>query len=359
LLAGVGRIAVDSDSMGKDGDQAGYFGGGVKIPFSDFAMVRIDLRDSLSSTRDGGPQPHHFEALLGLSVNLFGSHRDSDDDGIINLDDDCPRTPGPKPTGCPAGDSDKDGFADDVDKCPTEPGVAPDGCPVRDSDGDGFMDPDDACPTEPGVAPSGCPIRDTDGDGFLDPDDKCPTEAGVAPDGCPIRDTDGDGIMDPNDKCVNEPETDNGFEDDDGCPDELPEAIKKFSGVIEGIEFDVGKATIRPGSRPVLDGAIKVLKDYPSLRLAITGHTDNRGTQELNTTLSQDRAAAVRQYMVDQGIPEDRLESKGLGPDMPIADNKTEAGRQKNRRIEFAVIKGGHAPKAAPEAAEPPADAAE
>jgi OOP family OmpA-OmpF porin len=85
------------------------------------------------------------------------------------------------------------------------------------------------------VAPDGCPAKDTDGDGFLDPDDKCPEEKGVAPDGCPDQDPDQDGILGDKDKCPKEPETKNGYQDEDGGPDEVPEEVKKFTGVIQGI----------------------------------------------------------------------------------------------------------------------------
>ncbi len=231
-LVGLGRIGAKTDNMGDDGDPSFHFGLGVKAAITKMFMVRLDGRDNVTSanplSRDGaGDDAHHLELLLGLSLTLGRSDEK------------------PQPKAEPIKDTDGDGFMDPDDKCPTEPGVAPDGCPVKDTDGDGFIDPDDKCPTEAGVAPDGCPVKDTDGDGFMDPDDKCPTEPGVAPDGCPVKDTDGDGIMDPDDKCPKEPETKNGFEDEDGCPDELPEAVKKFTGVIKGIEFDKNKATIR------------------------------------------------------------------------------------------------------------------
>jgi outer membrane protein OmpA-like peptidoglycan-associated protein len=161
---------------------------------------------------------------------------------------------------------------------------------------------------------------------------------GVKPDGCPIRDKDGDGIFDDKDKCISEPETKNGFEDSDGCPDTLPEKIKKFTGVVEGIYFDQGKATIRKQSTAVLDGAVKVLKEFPSISMEISGHTSSEGDKAFNDKLSQERADAVKQWLVDKGIPSERIKSRGVGPSEPIADNKTAAGRAKNRRIEFKVL---------------------
>jgi OOP family OmpA-OmpF porin len=244
--------------------------------------------------------------------------------------------PGLLPDGCPIRDADADGFPDAKDKCPQEAGVAPDGCPIRDADGDGVLDDKDECREVPGVAPTGCP--DTDKDGILDRDDKCLDEPGVAPDGCP-PDSDGDGFIDSKDKCPNEPETKNGFEDDDGCPDEIPVAVKKFTGVIKGIEFDNGKATIRSISKATLDESAGILNQYPSLKVQIVGHTDNVGKREFNINLSAKRAESVKAYLVDRGVAPDRILTRGEGPDSPIADNKTRQGRQQNRRIEFNIIK--------------------
>src|SRR5690606_25224703 len=196
----------------------------------------------------------------------------------------------------------------DLPKDPLPPDAAP-----SDRDGDGFLDEIDICPDEPGVEPDGCPVGDSDGDGILDPDDECPDEPGVpAYAGCPVPDSDGDGFLDDVDKCVEEPETVNDYEDDDGCPDEVPEEIKKFTGVIEGIYFDVNKDSIRAQSEAVLKRALKVLKEYPNIRLSITGHTDSRGAHEHNLDLSKRRAAAVKKWLVDNGIEESRLETDGF-----------------------------------------------
>lgn len=318
VVGGIGAMGVSSDrnALGDDQDFAVHFGGGLKFFINRVVMLRLDLRDIVAAKRgvDNGIT-NNGEVTLGLSLTL-----------------------GRKKPEPPPSDRDGDGFIDRDDACPDEPGVAPDGCPIPDSDGDGFLDPDDACPDEPGVAPDGCPIPDSDNDGYLDPDDACPQEPGVAPDGCPLRDKDGDGIFDNEDQCVDEPETKNGFEDADGCPDELPEQVQQFTGVIEGIYFDVNRDTIKPRSQPKLMAAVEVLTTYPSIRLEITGHTDNRGKHDYNVDLSQRRAASVRQYLVDQGIDESRVEIRGAGPDEPIDTNRTSAGRAKNRRIEFKVL---------------------
>ncbi len=317
LLAGGGRMGAGSDSMGSDGDPAIHFGAGVKVPLDDFVSLRLDVRDNMTQKNGAsdGSQTHHPEILGALTFTLNRTKAAK------------------KPV-----DSDRDGFTDDQDACPKEPGVAPDGCPIRDADSDGFLDPDDKCPTEAGVAPDGCPVRDSDGDSFLDDQDKCPTEPGIAPDGCPDPDPDKDGIVGAADKCPTEPETKNQYEDDDGCPDEVPEKIKKFTGVIEGIEFDVNKDTIRATSRPTLDGAAEVLNEFPKLRVLITGHTDTDGTRERNLELSKARAESVKKYLASKGVAEARIETRGAGPDEPRESNDTAAGKQKNRRIEFKLL---------------------
>jgi outer membrane protein OmpA-like peptidoglycan-associated protein len=325
-LLGIGGISIRSNIV-TESDPSWHIGAGLKVAVNRDLDVRLDLRDNFlpespyaerSSKMSRVQNP---EILLGLSLVLGRSE---------------PKAAPPPPK--VVNDRDHDGFLDPVDKCPDEPGVAPDGCPIRDTDGDGFMDPDDECPNKPGVAPDGCPIKDSDGDGFLDPDDKCPHEKGIAPDGCPAKDTDGDGILDPDDKCPTEPENKNGFEDDDGCPDTIPEAVKKFTGVIKGIEFDKDKDKIRKTSFKLLDQAVKVLTDYPKLRIEISGHTDTDGSHDHNMDLSQRRAASVKQYLVDKGIDDGRIQTRGAGPDEPLVPNTNRANKQKNRRIEFKLL---------------------
>jgi outer membrane protein OmpA-like peptidoglycan-associated protein len=161
-------------------------------------------------------------------------------------------------------------------------------------------------------------------------------------DGCPEVDTDGDGILGSRDKCPDQPETVNGYKDDDGCPDEVPPELKKFTGIIQGINFKTNSDKLLKNSFPLLDRAVKVLNDFPEVRLEISGHTDNRGKGDYNRDLSQKRADSVKSYMVAHGVAADRLEAVGYGMDRPVATNKTQAGRSKNRRTEFTLInKGG------------------
>ncbi len=184
-----------------------------------------------------------------------------------------------------------------------------------DRDGDGIPDNLDKCPNEP-----------EDKDGFQDED------------GCPDPDNDGDGIPDVRDKCPNEPETFNNYKDDDGCPDEVPAEVKKFTGVIQGINFKTASAEILAGSYVILDRAVKVLQDYPEVNLEISGHTDNRGKADYNLDLSQRRADSVKTYFVQRGVASARLQAIGYGLTRPIADNKTGSGRATNRRTEFRLI---------------------
>ena len=318
VLIGVGFLGAKSDRLGKDLDPTLHFGGGVKFYINRRIALRLDIRDNVSAQHlvDAG-RTNYPEVLLGLSILLNRKK---------------PEKKGPI-------DTDGDGFYDHEDKCVTTPGVAPDGCPIKeddpDRDGDGFKDRVDACPDVPGTEPDGCP--DSDGDGFKDNVDKCPQEPGEAPDGCPPPDTDKDGILDKNDKCINEPESKNNYKDADGCPDEVPKEVAKFSGVIKGIFFDVDKDTIKKTSRPTLDNAVKVLKDFPDVNVEIGGHTDSDGSRDHNVDLSQRRAESVRKYLIDKGIDGSRLTAKGYGPDQPIADNATKKGKSQNRRIEFKL----------------------
>jgi OOP family OmpA-OmpF porin len=121
----------------------------------------------------------------------------------------------------------------------------------------------------------------------------------------------------------------------------VPAEVKKFTGVIEGINFKTGSADILPGSYVILDRALKVLQDYPDVNLEISGHTDNRGKADYNRDLSQRRADSVKTYFVQRGIASTRLQSIGYGPTRPIADNKTQSGRATNRRTEFRLINVG------------------
>jgi OOP family OmpA-OmpF porin len=145
--------------------------------------------------------------------------------------------------------------------------------------------------------------------------------------------------MDDKDKCAKEPETANGFDDGDGCPDEVPPEVQKLTGVISGIQFAQGAAVqLAPGSSAVLDETAAMLAKYPTVRIEISGHTDSSGDEQKNRDLSQQRADAVRAYLVKRGVAESRLESKGYGTQFPIGNNATPEGRAQNRRVEFKLL---------------------
>lgn len=102
-----------------------------------------------------------------------------------------------------------------------------------------------------------------------------------------------------------------------------------------GILFDVDSTTIRPESKPVLDEVVRILKAEPAWRLTIEGHTDSAGDDAHNLKLSQGRAEAVKAYLVGQGIEAERLKATGFGESKPVAENATELGRARNRRVEL------------------------
>jgi outer membrane protein OmpA-like peptidoglycan-associated protein len=247
---------------------------------------------------------------------------DSDHDGIPDRVDRCPKDPEDKDgfedaDGCPDPDNDKDGLSDTRDKCPNEPEDVDgfrddDGCPDPDNDQDGVADAQDKCPLEP-----------EDKDGFQDDD------------GCPDPDNDKDGYLDGVDKCPNEPGPAGG----DGCPGKFkfitvtPDRIE----LRQTIFFRTSRAEIMSKSYPLLDEVALALKSRPTMRVRIEGHTDSRGNRLLNTRLSQARADSVMTYLAGHGIAPERMEARGFGPDQPIETNKTAAGREKNRRVEFVI----------------------
>lgn len=291
-------------------DQTGHdlwdVGLGTNAAFCDYADFRADLRyrfirtygsESWQKRVEGG-----FFATVGIELHSANVHP-------------LPPPPPPPP------DSDGDGLLDSVDACPTVP-----------EDLDGFADND------------GCPDPDNDGDGVLDTADQCPTDLedhdGFADeDGCPDLDNDQDGIADTDDRCPQDPETRNGYQDKDGCPDEIPAEVQKFSGKIEGIKFETGKAVIQPSSYKVLDSAAAVLVKFPEIRLEVQGHTDDVGDDAKNLDLSQRRAQAVVDYLVKKGVTVDRLVSKGYGETKPMVPNDNAADRAINRRVEFQILK--------------------
>jgi outer membrane protein OmpA-like peptidoglycan-associated protein len=262
----------------------------------------------------------------------------------------------PKP-----GDRDGDGFKDPDDKCPDVPEnfngfQDDDGCPDDpDSDGDGIADSRDSCPTLPEdkdgyLDDDGCPDPDNDGDGILDKVDKCPDQAEDPDgyedgDGCPEDDNDKDGVVDLEDMCPLDPGPKDG--NPKGCPKKPSIVVVTTSQIkiTQQIHFEFNKATIKADSFPILNAVAQVLKENPDITLEIGGHTDNIGGDGYNDKLSQERAESVRKYLIDKGgISGSRLTAKGYGQRKPIDTNANEAGRAKNRRVEFMRTEGGKAP---------------
>lgn len=217
-------------------------------------------------------------------------------------------------------DADKDGYPDAIDACP---GEAEDGKTPKASDG---------CPAPP----------DRDGDGIPDAKDRCPDEAedfdGLADeDGCPEEDSDKDKVIDRDDACPEEPGPPNRQTDLNGCPTLTKLTEDGKIQILKSVEFDVGRATIRAVSFPILEEVVTLMAARTDIDVAVHGHTDNKGERDKNVKLSKDRASAVVKYLVEHGIAASRLSSDGFGPDKPIDTNNTDIGRAKNRRVEFIV----------------------
>ena len=328
LKLGGGYTSYKSEYAEKDGAVKLLAGGGINFWFTDHLGLNVQTGYNHGFQKDG---TDYFQHSAGIVIK-FGA-KDTDKDGIPDKDDACPDVAGPKEfNGCP--DTDGDGIPDKDDACPDVAGLKEfNGCP--DTDGDGIADKDDACPEVAGLKEfNGCP--DTDGDGVPDKDDKCPDVAGPAENGgCPWPDTDGDGVLDKDDQCVNEA----GPASNNGCPEPNDDDQKRLNQYAKTILFDTGKATIKFQSAEVLNQIINVLKKFPKSRFRIEGYTDSTGNKQRNITLSQNRADAVKIYLIQGGIDQSRLESKGYGPENPIASNKTRKGRELNRRVEINLIK--------------------
>lgn len=335
---------------------------------------------------------------LAFGVNIvFGNRKDDDHDGVVNKRDKCPETPYSVVVdrdGCPL-DTDGDGVPDYLDKCPKTPREAynhidQNGCPV-DNDSDGIADYKDKCPDTPvearaHVDSTGC-VKDTDKDGVYDFKDKCPgTPVGVKVDsvGCPLdsdldgvpdykdkcpntsaserstvdsvgcprkvaapveaiqvssnavindKDSDGDGVPDRIDNCPNQP----GPAANHGCPDAKKELKSLFQKALQGIQFETGKHVIKPVSFKILNQIAGVLTMHRDYLVEIRGHTDNMGNAAKNKELSDRRAKEVMKYLVKKGVDAKQLTALGFGQTIPVASNKTAAGRAQNRRVEFLV----------------------
>ena len=322
-----------------------YLGGA-----EDTAAGKDTDKDGIVDTEDQCPTIPGTAKAMGCP--------DNDDDGIANTKDACPEEAGPASTnGCP--DTDNDGIINSKDQCPTEAGTAANnGCP--DSDNDGIINSKDQCPTEAGPASNnGCPIRDADSDGIVDANDECPNQAGPASTkGCPDRDadgiadkndacpdvkgtaanrgcpdTDGDGVIDSVDKCPNQP----GPASNNGCPEITQKDKETLSFAARNVQFETGSSVLKAGSNAILDQVVDILKRYSDYSVRISGHTDSSGGDDLNLKLSKTRAKACNDYLVSKGINAARITHDGFGETRPVGNNATPQGRALNRRTEFEL----------------------
>lgn len=363
---------------------------GVKIDLSKRTTLSLeggphygfnDLFDGVSQSGNAATNDWYWHLGTTLSIRL--GKKDSDGDGIPDKEDACRLIPGDlSARGCP--DRDGDGVEDAEDVCPDLPGlIAFSGCP--DTDGDGIMDPADDCPLLYGYEETnGCPdidndcvtdsldrcpelagllelkgCPDWDGDGIPDPDDECPDEMGLPEHGgCPLLDTDCDGIIDQLDDCPELPDT-IGFTgcpdlDRDGIPDHLDlcpaipgpdstggcpvvtqEAEVLLAEAQQNVRFHTGSAELLESSKDILDQVAQLLREAPYYQLFLAGYTDNVGRASANQVLSEQRARACYDYLIESGISAERISFKGFGEESPIGDNTTAAGRKKNRRVAF------------------------
>jgi outer membrane protein OmpA-like peptidoglycan-associated protein len=315
---------------------AGTINGGLGLTFWITEGVGVQFQStykhSLDDTRTANVDvPSHMQHFAGFTFKFGG--KDTDGDGIYDKDDACPEVAGlPEFKGCP--DTDKDGIQDSADSCPDIAGLAEfNGCP--DTDGDGIIDSEDACVDVKGTKMmKGCP--DADGDGVADKDDNCPSVKGdKANGGCPWPDTDGDKVLDKDDKCP----TVAGTVANNGCPEVSDDTMKKLNDYGKTILFNSGKSSFQKQTMPVLQAITAILKEYPTAKFSLEGHTDNTGSDALNQTLSEERAAAVKNFLVENGIDASRLSSKGFGESAPVDSNKTAKGKANNRRVEVKLVK--------------------
>ena len=337
LFAGPGFLA-DNGTSGLNFD----LGAGAKYYIKQATALYFEAGyiHGIESTAKGiTGRENLWKATAGLEFD-FGKTQDSDMDGVSDKKDKCPNTPtgvAVDVNGCPI-DTDGDGVADYIDDCPTVAGITSlKGCP--DTDKDGIADKDDACPSVAGVASlKGCP--DTDGDGVTDKDDKCPgTKKGYKVDttGCPL-DTDKDGVINEEDDCP----TVAGLKENKGCPKKelSAEEIEAKKMKVEPVYFDTNKADFISGEKAKIDNLVNLLNENSNYNVAITGHADNRGSDNHNMNLSKSRVSSVVKTILAGKIKKNRIVSqKGLGETSPATTNDTPEGLAKNRRVEFEVIK--------------------
>ncbi len=312
LAVGYGLYQLDGPSVlvSKKARGAFDYGAGLKMFLNDSFALRADVRHIIAeagSSQFHGKNVHNLSYTVGAYIPFGGT------------------APVAKPVAAPA---------------PVVEAVQPKAAPAAP-----VIVPE---PPKPAPKPAPAPPKDSDGDGVIDSLDKCPdTPAGVKVDstGCPL-DSDKDGVPDYLDKC---PGTPAGTKvDANGCPPPVEAAQPKASAAavkaaerfcskpaVIAIQFDTNKADIKPKYESDLKILGIFLKEFPNAKGQISGHTDNVGSKEANMKLSKRRADSVKGYLTkNYGVAPERIETVGYGPTKPVADNKSAAGKAKNRRIE-------------------------
>jgi outer membrane protein OmpA-like peptidoglycan-associated protein len=322
--ASIGGGYVWMDKFGTGTFNAGL---GFNLWFTDYLGVNLESKYKHAFESN---IVQHFQHSLGLVIRFGGT--DTDNDGVYDDEDACPEVFGLiEYNGCP--DTDNDGVIDSKDDCPNVAGLESlNGCP--DTDNDGIADKDDACPNEKGTkANNGCP--DADSDGIIDSKDNCPNVAGPeANNGCPWPDTDNDGVLDKDDDCPKVA----GLVSNNGCPEVSVKDIAKLEALFKTVYFETNKANFKAETISKLNEAIEIIVKYPTAKFAISGHTDSIGNNESNMKLSEERANAVKNYLVSKGVSANNLTAKGFGETQPVESNMYNKGRAANRRVEIKLI---------------------
>ena len=308
------------------------------------------------------PSAADFRAFVGIVFEP--SIGDADGDGYRDDVDSCINDPEDydgfqDEDGCSDPDNDRDGLLDADDQCPNVPedrdgDQDSDGCPEgqeSDRDGDGILDNADHCADDPEDRDGfqdedGCPDPDNDNDQIPDTLDNCPNEPEDRDefnddDGCPDPDNDEDHILDVNDRCPNQPEVLNGVDDDDGCPDSGDlQILGNVINLRQQIQFETDSAEIRAVSAPILEQMAELLRRNSQFELVeVEGHTDVRAPDDHNLRLSNDRANAVMQALVQRGIAPGRLVAAGYGEYCPLDPANNARAWERNRRVQFIIVR--------------------
>jgi len=328
--AGIGYRTLD---VYKDETEDSIFldaGVGAKIPLTDHFAIKTEAIYMLDYNHKR--YDSNLMLLVGLNYAFGGGDEqkpapvaeeeefvdgDDDNDGVLNSADSCLGTPVSTQvdsSGCRVdGDDDNDGVFNSIDQCPNTP-------------------------TDTDVYGNGCKtivpvviLNDDDKDGVANSNDKCkntPAGTTVDADGCDVNaDDDKDGVVNSKDIC---PNTEAGsVVNSDGCPAKLDLHIK----------FGNNSSNIAEESLPKMHKYADFLNKYTAYSANIVGYTDSRGKASYNQHLSEKRANAVRDMLIDNGVDTSRVTAVGKGEANPIADNNTKEGRAHNRRIEAELTK--------------------